>query len=94
MAGKVKTSKGFAIGIFHQYAYHGSGHTILSLNQMAHFGLHVDDKSAKLGFKQRIKTPDGYLIPLIIQGGLPYMPMTKPTQHDLDSLPHIFFTSD
>lgn len=94
VAGKIKTTRGYAIGIFHQYAYHGSGHTIHSPHQMAHFGLDVDDKSAKLGFKQRIKTPDGYIIPLIIKGGLPYMPMTKPSKSDLDRLPQIFFTSD
>ena len=48
----------------------------------------------KMGFKKRIVTPDGYIIPLVIQGGLPYMPMSKPTDADLDNLPHIFFTSD
>ena len=88
VAGKIKTT------IFHQYAYHGSGHNLHSPDQMTHFGLHVDDKSTKSGFKQRIKTPNGYLIPLLIQYGLPYMHMSKPTTHDLDTLPHIFFTSD
>jgi hypothetical protein len=67
VAGKVNTTHGPAIGFFHQYAYHGSGNTIHSPHQMIHFGLDVDDKSAKMGFKQCIVTPDGYISPLLFK---------------------------
>ena len=57
--------------IMHQYAYHGKGKTIHSIVQVEHHGNDVNDKSLKVkGGKQRIKTPDGYTIPLQIRGGL------------------------
>jgi hypothetical protein len=94
VAGKIMTIQGPIIGIFHQYAYHGKGHTILSPHQMAHFGLDVDDKSVRLGHKQRITTPDGYVILLKISGGLPYMEMSQPSEDEMDKYPSVFFTSD
>ena len=63
---------------------------------MGHFGHDVNDKSVKLPDgtgKQRIITPEGYIIPLDIVDGLPYMKMTKTTQEDR-KLPHIILTSD
>jgi hypothetical protein len=48
VAGKIQSKQGIIIGILHQYAYHGAGHTIHSPHQMEHFGLAVDDKSVKL----------------------------------------------
>jgi hypothetical protein len=71
--------------------YHSSRNTIHSPHQMIHFCLDVDDKSTNMGFKQCIVTPDGYVVPLVIQGGLPYVPMSKPADKALDTLPHIFF---
>ena len=74
VAGKIFTTRGPAIGIFHQYAYFGEGSTIHSPHQLAHFGLEVDDKSIKVGGQQRIVTPDGVVIPLNIADGLPTCP--------------------
>ncbi len=34
---------------------------------------------------QRIQHPDGYIIPLSIQNGLPYMDMHPPSDHELDT---------
>jgi hypothetical protein len=37
---------------------------------------------------------DGYIIDLSIRFGLPYMDMSPPTQEELDTYPHVFFTAD
>ena len=70
---KINTIQGPIIGIFNQYTMGEKGHTIHSALQMEAFGLQVDDKSRLLPgliSKQAIITPDGYEIPLSIQGGL------------------------
>ena len=56
----------------------------------------VDEKSRKLrqGGQQCLTTVDGYKIPLSIRRGLPYMDMYPPSDHELDSLPHVVLTSD
>ena len=95
VAGVISTNKGDAVGLFHQYAHVGQGKTIHSIGQMEHFGLDVNDRSISLRHgKQRIVTPDGYVIPLQLREGLAYMDMRPPTDHDLATLPHITFTSD
>ena len=91
------TKQGPAIAVLHQYAYHGKGKTIHSPAQMRHFGHDVNDTSVMSPCgtgKQRIITPDGYVIPLDIVDGLAYMPMTKPTEEQVDTLPHIILTGD
>ena len=93
-AGTVQTTSGPAVAIFHQYAHVGHGETIHSSNQMAAFGLDVDEKPASTGGKQTIATPDGFVIPLAIRGGLAYMDMHPPTDKELDTLPYITCTSD
>jgi hypothetical protein len=95
VAGLIETHKGYIIGIFNQYAHHGQGKTVHSMNQMRHFGLKIDDTPRSLGHgKQCIQTPDGYIIPLSIRNGLPFMDMTPPTDNELDAYPHVMFTSD
>jgi hypothetical protein len=54
----------------------------------------VDDKSIKVGGKQRIKTLDGYVIPLDVKSGLPYVKMRPYTDEEWDSLPHVILTGD
>ena len=68
-----KTNRGPVIGLFPQYAYYGEGNTIHSALQMEAFGLQVDEKSRRSKYpgRQRITTPDGYVIPLSIRNGLP-----------------------
>ena len=64
---------------------------------MEAFGLKVDDKSRLLpglNSKQAIVTPDGYEIPLSIQGGLAYMDTDYPTDKDLSTLPAVLMTAD
>jgi hypothetical protein len=95
--GLIITNQGPAIAVMHQYAQHGKGKTIHSTVQLGHFGHDVNSTSIKSPCgtgKQRIITPDGYIIPLDIVDGLPYMPMSKPTQEDRDKFPHIILTGD
>ena len=94
VAGLIQTQHGPIIGIFHQYAHQGTGKTIHSVSQLRHFGTIVDDTPRQFGGKQRLETLDGYIIPLSIRSGLPYMDMSPPTQHELDCYPHVFFTAD
>ena len=71
--GVVSTQKGEVIAIMHQYAYVGQGKTIHSCTQLEAHKQTVHDKSKKVGGKQWIETLDGYIIPLNICQGLPYM---------------------
>ena len=94
---KINTLQDPIIGIFNQYATGGKGHTIHSALQMEAFGLQVDDKShllLGLNSQQAIITPDGYQIPLSIQGGLAYMDMEYLMNKDLESFPAVFMTAD
>src|SRR5210317_731003 len=79
-----------------QQAYIGKGQSILSSGQMEHFKVSVDDKSTKVGGQQRLTTPDGYIIPLDIKNGLPYLRMRPPTDRELSNpdIPHVVLTSD
>jgi hypothetical protein len=94
VAGVIETSTDKIIGIFHQYAHLGTGKTIHSSNQLRSFGIEICDTPLSLGGKQRILHTDGYCIPLSIRNGLPYMDMYAPSDKELDSLEHVFFTSD
>ena len=94
---KINTLQGPIIRIFNQYAMGGKGHTIHSALQMEAFGLKVDNKSRLLpglNSKQAIVTPDGYEIPLSIQGGLAYMDTDYLMDKDLATLPAVLITSD
>ena len=94
VAGLIQTTSGPIIGIFHQYAYHGKGKTIHAPNQFRAFDLDVNEVPLKCHGLQRILTPEGYIIPLKICSGLPYMAMSCPSDLELDSYPHVMFTSD
>ena len=90
----LNTSLGKVIGIFNEYAHLGKGSSIHSSGQLEWFKTHVDEKSIKVGGTQLITTLDGYSVPLLIKDGLAYATsLGRPTDHDMDSYPHIFFTS-
>ena len=83
------------IGIFSHYAQRSNGGcTIHSKGQLQSFGLLVDDTAVSVGGSQSIVTNEGYVIPLHVHDGLPYFDMTYPTETDMDTLPHVFFTAD
>ena len=72
VASIVTTMNGPVLGIFNQYAHRGKGEMIHSINQLEAFGLNVCDRPmsrAVRAGKQRIKTQDGYIIPLSIKNG-------------------------
>ena len=78
----------------HQYAYTGEGNTIHSSAQLESFKNDVNDKSIKvIGGLHRIQTPDGYIHPLDIRNGLPYIPMRSYTDHEWETLPHVTWTA-
>jgi hypothetical protein len=55
----------------------------------------VDDTPRQLcNGKQRLQTPEGYFIPISIRNGLLYIDMYTPSDKELDSYPHVHFTSD
>ena len=90
----LNTSQGNAIGIFNEYAYLGKGSSIHSSGQLEWFKTHVDEKSVKVGGTQLITTLDGYSVPLLIKDGLAYATsLGRPTDQDMDTYPHVFFTS-
>ena len=93
VAGLITTTRGPIIGIFHQYAIVGKGKTIHSSNQLKSFGVQIDDTPRKLKGSQCIKHPDGYVIPLSIRNGLPYMDMKCPSEDEMNEYPHVIFTS-
>jgi hypothetical protein len=90
----VKMQRGEVIIILHQYAYTGKGKTIHSSSQLEWYKQEVDNRSIKVGGKQHIKTLDGYVIPLDIKSGLPYVKMRPFTDQEWDSLPHVILTGD
>jgi hypothetical protein len=76
----VNTQRGEVIAIMHQYAYTGKGGTIHSSGQLKWCGNNVNDRSIKIDSgRQRLTTPDGYVIPIDVRRGLPYITM-RPCQ--------------
>ena len=90
----LNTSQGKVIGIFNEYGYLGKGSSIHSSGQLEWFKTNVDEKSVKVGGTQLITTLDGYSVHLLIKDGLAYATsLGKPTDQDMDTYQHVFFTS-
>ena len=90
----LNTSLGKVIGIFNEYAHLGKGSSIHSSGQLEWFKTHVDEKSIKVGGTQLITTLEGYSVPLLIKDGLAYATSVgRTTDQDMDTYPHVFFTS-
>ena len=70
---KTLSQRGWVIAIMCQYALHAEFLTIHSAIQLEAYNSNVNDKSIRAGGKQCITTDDGYVIPLDIVHGLPYM---------------------
>jgi hypothetical protein len=86
---------GEVIAIMHQYAYTGKGSTIHSSGQLEWCGNDVNDCSIKIdGGRQQLTTPDGYVIPINIRHGLPYITMCPFTDKEFEELPHILWMSE
>ena len=95
IGGVITTQHGPVIAVFHQYAVTGRGNTIHSCGQMEVYGSEVNDRSLRVkGGRQCIRTPDGYLIPLNVYNGLPYMNIRPYTDHELATLPQVIMTGE
>jgi hypothetical protein len=91
----VNTQRGEVIAIMHQYAYTGKGGTIHSSGQLEWCGNDVNDRSIKIeGDRQQLTTPDGYIIPIDVRHGLPYIIMHPFTDEEFEELPHVVWTSE
>ena len=74
-ASKTISQQGPVICVMHRYAYHGVGPSIHSSVQIEGHKNKVDDRLLKAGSTQSIRTHDGYILPLDIINGLPYLRM-------------------
>jgi hypothetical protein len=92
----INTQRGDVIAIMHQYVYTGKGGTIHSSGQLKWCGNDVNDRSIKIeGGTQRLTTPDGYIIPIDVRRGLPYIMMWPFTDEEFKELPaHVVWTSE
>ena len=91
---KATSQHGDVILVMRQYAYHGHNRTIHSSGQIEHYQNQVHDKSMKIkGGRQCIVTLDGYILPIDIINGLPFLPMYPPTDEELATLPQVLLTS-
>ncbi|KAG7345732.1 reverse transcriptase RNA-dependent DNA polymerase [Nitzschia inconspicua] len=93
-AGYTVSNKGPVFLILNQYVLMGRGHPIHSPGQLEWFKNSVRDKSIHFGGMHRIKTADGYIIPLGILNGMPFVWMRKPTDKEFNTLSPIVLTSD
>ena len=89
-----QSNRGPVILIMNQYAHSGKGHSIHSSPQLEWNGVDVDEKSARVGGKQRLVTFDGFSIPINIRRGLPYIDMRPHTDQEWEELPHVLITDD
>ena len=90
----LNTSQGKVIGIFYEYAYLGKCSSIHSSGHLEWFTTNFYEKSVKVGGTQLITTLDGYSVPLLIKDGLSNATsLGKLTDQDMDTYPHVFFTS-
>jgi hypothetical protein len=79
---------------FRQYSYYGTGNTTHSVSQLREFGTIVDNTPCSFGGIQHLQNLDGYIIPLSLRSGLPYMDMSPSTPTELGSYPDVFLKSD
>jgi len=91
-AGLTETTMGPVILIMNHGALRGSHTTVLAPIQMEAFGILVDDKSHMAGGHQCIRTHEGYVIPIHMDNGLPFIPLRKYTLREWYTLPHVPIT--
>jgi hypothetical protein len=91
----INTQHGEVTAIMHQYAYTGKGGTIHSSGQLEWCGNAVNNPSIKIeGSRQQLTTPDGYVVPIDVRRGLPYITMRPFTDEEFKELPHIVWMSE
>jgi len=91
---KVMTDKGYVLLRMNRYAHTGRGKTIHSCVQLEYFGNLVYERSLRArDGGQCIITLDGYVIPMDIISGLPYIQMEPNSPSDVGTLPEVVLTS-
>jgi hypothetical protein len=76
-------------------AYTGKGGTIHSSGQLKWCVNDINDCSIKIdGGRQRLTTPDGYIISIDVRRGLPYITMRPFTDEEFEELLHVLWTSE
>jgi hypothetical protein len=90
----ISISRGVFLSDFHQYFHLGTGKTIHSANKIRHFGVMICEIPRVLNGKKHMHQPGGYVISHSDRNGLAYMDKRKPSDQQLNDLPHVFFTSD
>ena len=90
----IDTNQGRKLAIFHQYAHVPEQEkSIHSKCQFQSHDILIGDTATVFGGHQRIDTPDGISLPLMIRSGLPYIRQTYPSNHDMKTLSQVEFTS-
>jgi hypothetical protein len=91
----VQTQHGPIIAIMHQYAFLSKGASINYSSQLEWYKNDVNDKLVLVPCAlQRITTLEGYINPLTIKDGLACLDICPHTDHEFDTLPHVFLTSE
>ena len=95
MAGAVAHSNcGPIILIMHEFTHTGKGMSILLSAQMEWYKVDVDDKSIKVGGKQRLAMLGSFVIPLDIHRGLAYLDMHPFTEQEWNELQYVKLTHE
>ena len=94
--GGVTTSqRGEIIVVINQGAHLPGTHSIISALQMEAYKCEVNEKSHHIsGELPKIITPEGYIIPLAIRNGLPYMKLRPFTDEEFERPPKVSITAD
>jgi hypothetical protein len=91
----VQAQHGPVSAIMHQYALLSKGASIHSPSQAEWYKNDVNDKFLHVpGGLQHSTTLEGYIIPLAIKDGLAHLDIRPHTDHEFDTLPHVFLTSE
>ena len=89
-----QSSRGPVILVVNQRAHSGKGHSIHSSPQLEWSGVDVDEKSARVGGKQRLVTFDGFSIPVNVRRGLPRVDARPRADQEWEELPRVLLADD
>ena len=90
----LQPNQGPVVGIVHEYVHLRQGSSIHASGQLEWFHTHVNELSKIVGGQQQLVTLERYTVHILIDSGLTYShPVCVPSNHDLQTLPHVVFTS-
>ena len=72
-------------------------HSILCTNQARHIGIIINDvpKVCDSSSTQDLRSRDGkYILPLEMNGPIPFLPISKPSENDIEGLPRLKLTAN